>query len=97
MRRHCEQFDEQAINFNGDDRIILFQDLDGDQVYTHGQDLALDWIGQLGVPPEDKPWSDLVLLRSNTSKPEPDTDGSLQFDSYTLEQSHEVFWTVPSP
>lgn len=63
LRGLCQQFDDRAINFNGDDRVILFQDLNGDGDFVMGQDLILDRIGRLGQAPGDKPWADLVLLR----------------------------------
>ena len=55
IQSQCQQRDDQAINFNGDDRVILFQDINGDGAFTMGQDLILGWISKLGRVPEGQP------------------------------------------
>jgi hypothetical protein len=56
-----------SINFNGDDRIALFRDLDGNGNHTLGEPF-LDVFGQLGVRPGSAIWGERTYRRCN---PEP--------------------------
>jgi len=92
----CDQMSDRALNFNGDDRVLLFQDLDGDQRFTMGRDALLDWVGTLGRQPEGRPWADIVLLRQGLSSPAIGEDGSLHFEAQPLSQARALFSYVPA-
>ena len=95
LRGRCELFDDRALGFNGDDRVILFQDLNGDQQFTLGVDLVVDWIGQLGQQPAGRPWAERLLLRRDLTLLSPGTDGSEAFESRPLTSALELFDYLP--
>lgn len=91
----CDQLTDRALNFNGDDRVLLFQDLDGDQRFTMGRDALLDWVGTLGRQPAGRPWADVVLLRRDMSPASLGEDGSLNFEPQPLSQARALFAHLP--
>ena len=92
----CDQLSDRGLNFNGDDRVLLFHDLDGDQSFTMGRDAILDWVGTLGRQPNDRPWADTALFRRDLSPSELGEDGSLKFEARSLSQARALFQHLPS-
>ena len=62
-------------NFNGDDRLLVFEDVDGDGDFG-AADLILDAFGQTSARPPSKVWSDVTLRRCELTP----YDGATSFD-----------------
>ena len=61
IRRHCEQ-KSRNLKFNGDDRIVVFKDLDKDNQWGR-EDLVMDVLGPLDRPLQGFHLKDVVLSR----------------------------------
>jgi hypothetical protein len=55
-----------ALNFNGDDRLVLFDDVDGSRSFNAG-DTILDAFGQTAVQPNPPPWLNVTYRRCNAA------------------------------
>lgn len=62
----CDLTSNGLMGFNGDDRLILFEDTDGDGAFS-GQDFVLDAFGQASAKPSDRVWEDVTYRRCNFS------------------------------
>jgi DNA uptake protein ComE-like DNA-binding protein len=71
----CEIELPGVMTFNGDDRIAIFKDVDGDGAYG-GADTIADMLGRFGYQPPITTWQDLTLRRCNFTP----TDGQAYFD-----------------
>ena len=67
-----------ATNFNGDDRLLVFQDADGDGQPNSSTDV-IDAFGETTSQPSGKPWEDVSLRRCNNAR----YDGVGMFDIST--------------
>ena len=56
LKRHCDQLDDQVISFNGDDRIILFQDLDGGLLFVKLAAAQRNAVRDIPYPPAAVSW-----------------------------------------
>jgi hypothetical protein len=55
------------VNFNGDDRLVLYEERGGGAGYQAGTDAVLDAFGQSTVRPDGTPWADVTLRRCNAA------------------------------
>lgn len=53
------------VNFNGDDRLVLYQERGGGEGFQPGTDEILDAFGQTTVRPDGEIWSDVTYRRCN--------------------------------
>jgi predicted extracellular nuclease len=67
-----------TTNFNGDDRLVVFQDPDGDGQPNTSTDV-LDAFGETTIQPSSKPWEDISLRRCDNAR----YDGQTMFDIST--------------
>lgn len=64
FKARCDMSIGMVATFNGDDRLIVFQDADGDGAFDVSSDRTLDVLGAVKVPLVDEmPWKDVVLRR----------------------------------
>ena len=71
----CKMSNTPVMAFNGDDRLIVFEDVNGDGLFD-SQDFVLDAFGQTAVRPSGTPWQDVTYRRCNFSP----YDGVAPFD-----------------
>ena len=64
LTNNCDET-SATTNVNGDDRVIIFEDTDGDDDYTDGTDPIIDAFGQPTVEPSGNPWSEVTYRRCN--------------------------------
>ncbi len=64
LTNNCDET-SGTTSFNGDDRVIIFEDTDGDDDYTDGTDPIIDAFGQPTVEPSGTPWSNVTYRRCN--------------------------------
>jgi hypothetical protein len=82
----CDLQDSIVANFNGDDRLAIFEDVDGDGDYSNG-DIVLDAFGDLTDEPAANPWEDAIydrcdiVSRDGRSPHDPDTESFLRRDA----------------
>ncbi len=62
---HCEQEIPGVMLFDGDDRLLVFEDLDEDGSFYADHDRVLDGFGVVGSRPPGPYWADKVLRRCN--------------------------------
>lgn len=53
------------VNFNGDDRLLIYQERGGGEGYQAGTDEVLDAFGQTTVRPPDTVWAEVTYRRCN--------------------------------
>ncbi len=70
----CDVLDN-AVNFNGDDRVVIYADSDASGEFSDGDEI-LDVLGQIDSRPSQAAWADKTLRRCNL---EPH-DGQTGFD-----------------
>lgn len=58
----CDQ-ELTLLSFSGNDRIVLFEDLDGDGDFAESTDRVTDLLGRFGWTPDWEIWSDVNLRR----------------------------------
>ena len=51
------------MNFNGDDRLLVFHDVDGDGAFDQSDDSALDAFGAVSQVPSGYWWANMLLRR----------------------------------
>lgn len=72
----CQNNTNSIATFNGNDRLVVFLDRDGDDAFDPAQDTVLDAFGQYGMAPADGEWQDVTFERCS-----PNTyDGVSAFD-----------------
>ena len=59
----CDVQSGNLTSFNGDDRVIIFDDANGSATFEPGADGLFDVLGTLGEAPADRPWADVTLRR----------------------------------
>lgn len=72
---HCEVEMPSLMTFNGDDRIGIFHDADGDGSFGGGDSIT-DMLGRFGYQPPQWTWQDLSLRRCSFAP----TDGESFYD-----------------
>lgn len=83
----CEVALGSALYFNGDDRLVLFDDVDGDGEFGDA-DTLLDAFGEIAVRPADTPWAERSFRRCRLS---PHDGGAFDvMDSFTLHGSTDM-------
>ncbi len=79
----CDLEDSVVANFNGDDRLAVFEDVDGDDGFSNS-DIVLDAFGDLTDEPVANPWEDAIydrcdiVARDGRSPHDPDTESFLK-------------------
>lgn len=63
----CGGNTSSVANFNGNDRLVLFVDLDGDGAFSKGSDTVLDAFGQYEVDPGAGAWADVTYERCSAT------------------------------
>lgn len=96
IRDNC---DEQTgtMNFNGDDRLIVFEDANGDGEFDSG-DPVVDALGETDVRPPQTTWQDQTLRRCNLEQ----YDGTSSYSTASYFTSHpnndaSDYGTPPAP
>jgi hypothetical protein len=56
-----------VTNFNGDDRLIVFEDVDGDGSFALATDKVMDTFGQVAVRPASRIWENVTYRRCDFS------------------------------
>jgi len=64
IRDNCDVQAGGAMTFNGDDRLVVFKDVDGDGDMT-GADEVMDALGRISLQPAQPVWSEKTLRRCN--------------------------------
>jgi hypothetical protein len=65
ISNNCDQ-NSGTTNFNGNDRLIIFEDTDGDDSYSANTDTLVDAFGDPNTPVSSGfPWSDTTYRRCN--------------------------------
>jgi hypothetical protein len=87
------------MNLSGDDRLLLFHDVDGDGAFVLGTDTALDAFGVIAERPPADWWKNMNLRRCNLAPF--DGFGSSDFYrwDYFVEHAHgntEHYGAAPS-
>jgi hypothetical protein len=59
----CDEAHAGVVDFNGDDRVLVFRDADGDGAFDADADTALDMLGRMAFRPTWMPWADVDLRR----------------------------------
>lgn len=88
IRDNCDEEAGSAVTFNGDDRLVVFRDTDGDGVLGSDEQI-MDALGNIATPPDDMVWSDVDLRRCNFTP----ADGFSEFvytDYYTVHDRHDA-------
>lgn len=65
IKNNCDAEQSSVINFNGNDRLLIFRDENGDGTYSSGTDTKMDQFGEIANPPSGDPWKDTTLRRCN--------------------------------
>lgn len=66
-----------AMSFNGDDRVVVFEDLDSDGQFDENKDAILDAFGEVLSTPSSRVWEDVTYRRCNLMP----YDGYTPFDA----------------
>lgn len=93
-RSRCD-INSSAVIFNGDDRIVLYRDVDADEAFDRGVDEVFDAFGETTRRPGSEIWADTTYRRCN-----PDTyDGASSFDvtRYYSEHGTDDFSDLGDP
>lgn len=80
LTSRCDQEIGSAANFNGDDRLVLFHDQDGDGALG-AADPVLDTFGDPAVTPAEPIWADMTYRRCDLA---PHAPGPFAVDDYFL-------------
>ncbi|MEZ4462529.1 MAG: amidohydrolase family protein [bacterium] len=65
IANNCDTTLPTIANFNGDDRLLLFRDINGNGTYQAGTDAVVDAFGQTAVRPASEIWKDATYSRCN--------------------------------
>ncbi len=65
IAENCRQEMPSIMNLSGDDRLLVFYDVNGDGAFTEGTDTALDAFGVLAQRPPGAWWKNMDLRRCN--------------------------------
>jgi large repetitive protein len=72
----CETTHGQVSGHNGDDRFIIFEDVDDSGEFEDATDLITDAFGESAVQPNPAPWADVTYRRCDFTR----YDGKSSFD-----------------
>ncbi len=75
ISNNCSQIASSVMNFNGDDRLLIFRDRDGSGSFTSG-DQIMDAFGELTVRPASLIWGNRTYRRCDFTP----FDGQTSFD-----------------
>jgi DNA uptake protein ComE-like DNA-binding protein len=65
IAQNCKQVAPGIMNFSGDDRLLVFHDLDGDGSFNEESDASLDAFGVIDQRPPSQWWENMDLRRCN--------------------------------
>ncbi|MGM0555401.1 MAG: amidohydrolase family protein [Myxococcota bacterium] len=84
IKNDCDEEISSVMNFNGNDRLVVFRDEDGDGSYDDSVDVLTDAFGQPSVEPSGTPWADTLYRRCNLTPYDTTTafDVSTYYNSY---------------
>jgi hypothetical protein len=86
------------MTFNGNDVLVVYEDVNGNGQYDSSTDTVYDQLGQPNSPPSGSPWQDKNLRRCNLS---PYQGGSpFSYTDYYNEymaSNGSDYGTAPSP
>jgi hypothetical protein len=63
IQNDCDEEMSSVMNFNGNDRLIVFRDEDNDGSYDSSVDVLTDAFGEPSVEPSGDPWKDKLFRR----------------------------------
>lgn len=86
IKNNCDEEISSVMNFNGDDRLLVFEDTNTDASFDPAVDVITDALGETTVEPATDPWKDTLLRRCNITP----YDGTTPFDA-------SVFFNAYSP
>jgi cytosine/adenosine deaminase-related metal-dependent hydrolase len=58
-----------VANFNGNDRLVLYREVNDETNFQLGEDEVLDMFGQWNVQPSGEPWANKTWRRCNSTEP----------------------------
>jgi cytosine/adenosine deaminase-related metal-dependent hydrolase len=67
IKNDCDEELSNVMNFNGNDRLLVFRDEDGDDSYDDSIDVLTDAFGQPSVEPSGDPWANSLYRRCDTT------------------------------
>lgn len=67
IKQNCDQEAASTMNFNGNDRLLVFEDKNKNGDYDATNDAIMDSFGRVSEPPSGTPWSDQTLRRCDLS------------------------------
>ncbi len=88
IRDNCQVVAGAAMNFNGDDRLVVFRDTDANEQLS-ASDEVMDALGRIASQPLEPVWSELTLRRCNFTP----ADGQTEFvhtDYFTEHPRHDA-------
>jgi len=67
IKNNCDQEDGGVINFNGNDRLVVFRDQNNNGTFDPANDTKMDQFGEVSSPPSGSPWADTTYRRCDTT------------------------------
>jgi len=97
VKNNCDEELSSVIKFNGNDRLRVFRDENGDGAYSSGSDTKMDQFGEISNPPSGDPWKDTTYRRCNLA-PYLGQSSFLASDYYTSHPKGDAshYGTAPS-
>ncbi len=86
IKTACQNNTSSIATFNGDDRIVVFLDVDGNDAFDPGSDTVLDAFGQYGTRPASDEWQNITFERCSPTR----YDGVAAFDPMAYYTSQPV-------
>ncbi len=94
VRSLCDEQDT-AVQFNGNDRIVVFRDVDGDEELDRAVDEVFDAFGETSRQPSSEIWSDTTYRRCTADTY--DGTGSFDVTRYYSEHGTDDFSQLGDP
>jgi DNA uptake protein ComE-like DNA-binding protein len=100
IAENCRQVAPGVMTLSGDDRLLVFHDLDGDGAFGAAHDRPLDAFGVIAERPPSEWWKDIDLRRCNLQPFDGFEGGPFERWDYFVEYQHgmtEHYGVPPSP
>ena len=89
LKARCNQHTSSAASFNGDDRLVVFLDLDGDGAFDQALEPVLDAFGPYAMRPASSIWKDVTYRRCSATPY--DGQGAFAALSYFTQEPVDTF------
>ncbi|MCA9523819.1 MAG: hypothetical protein KC609_22775 [Myxococcales bacterium] len=98
LRDRCQVEMKSVLNVNGDDRLVILFDRNGDGAFDLAHDQVVDMLGRFGWYPSTFPFADVALRRCNLTPFLGDRYFSLE-EHYTVHPRHDFtdYGVPPTP